>query len=142
MNLERKLKDLEAQELLQWKAQTDPDPSNRMPAEIFQVLNEQLLKEKAEIKDALCKAKDSIPVKVDYKDKILKFTDAVNALEDPGVSAEIKNEYLKNIIEVIEYERDQSVKITKDNHMKYNLPKPTGLQYYHAPYKVNIKLRT
>lgn len=141
-NLEKKLKALEEQELLQWKAQTDPDPSNRMPTEVFQVLNDQLLKEKAEIKEALCKAKDSIPVKIDYKDQIVKFTDALAALKDPDIPADIKNQYLKNIIEYIEYERGESVKITKDNYTEYNLPKPTGIQYYKPSFKINIKLKS
>ena len=140
-NLEKRLKDLETQELLQWKAQTDPDPANRMPTEIFQTLNDRLLKEKAEIKEALCKAKDKIPAKVDYKDQVLKFTDALIALRDPDIPTEIKNQYLKSIIEVIEYERDQSIKITKANYAQYNVAKPTGLQYYKPPYEINIKLK-
>ena len=64
--------------------------AQRMPKEIFQTLNQQLLKEKEEIKEALCKAKDSIPVKIDYKEQIIKFTDALNTLEDKEISAKIK----------------------------------------------------
>jgi hypothetical protein len=141
-NLEKKLKAIEEQEILQWKAQTDPDPSNRMPTEIFQVLNDQLLKEKAEVKEALCKAKDSVPVKIDYKDQIVKFTDALLALRDPDISAEIKNQYLKNIIEYIEYERGPSVKITKENYTQYGIDKHTGIQYYKPPFKINIKVKS
>ena len=32
VNLEKKLKDLAEQEMLQWKAQTSPDPAQRMPS--------------------------------------------------------------------------------------------------------------
>ena len=42
--LEKKLKDIEAKELAQWEAQASPDPSQRMPAEIFKQLNQKLLK--------------------------------------------------------------------------------------------------
>ena len=98
-NLERKLKDLEAKELAQWEAQTDPNSEDRMPSHIFKQLNEKLLKEKEEINKALCKAYESVPQPIDYQDRLMRFTDALNALEDPDVSADIKNEYLKNIID-------------------------------------------
>ena len=140
-NLEKKLKDLAEQEMLQWKAQTSPDPAQRMPSEIFQMLNEQLLKEKEEIKEALCKAKESVPVKVDYKEKILKFTDAIKVLEDPTISATIKNQYLKDIIERIEYDRGPNIRITKENAAKYNMTTGKGMRIYSPPYKINIKLK-
>ena len=140
-NLEKKLKDLSEQELLQWKAQTDPDPSKRMPTEIFQTLNEQLLKEKEEIKEALCEAKETAPVRVDYKEKILKFTDALNIIEDPTVSASIKNRYLKEIIERIDYDRPPNIRITKENAAKYNTTTGKGMRIHSLPYKINIKLK-
>lgn len=140
-NLEKKLKDLSEQELLQWKAQTSPDPAQRMPSEVFQMLNEQLLKEKEEIKEALCKAKESVPVPVDYKEKILKFTDAVDALENPEISAAIKNQYLKDIIERIDYERGPNIRITKENAAEYNMTTCKGMRIYSPPYKISIKLK-
>lgn len=140
-NLEQKLKDLEARELSQWKSQSDPNPANRMPQPIFQQLNEELLQEKAEIKDALCKAYESMPRPVDYKEKILKFTDALNALEDPDVSATIKNKYLKDIIERIDYERPPTVRITKDNKHLYNTDTEKGLKYHTEPYRIRIKIK-
>lgn len=141
VNLEKKLKDLAEQEMLQWKAQTSPDPAQRMPSEIFQMLNEQLLKEKEEVKEALCKAKESVPVKVDYKEKILKFTDAIEALEDPTISATIKNQYLKDIVERIEYDRGPNIRITKENAAEYNMTTGKGMRIYSPPYKINIKLK-
>lgn len=141
VNLEKKLKDLAEQEMLQWKAQTSPDPAQRMPSEIFQMLNEQLLKEKEEVKEALCKAKESVPVKVDYKEKILKFTDAIEALEDPTIPATIKNQYLKDIVERIEYDRGPNIRITKENAAEYNMTTGKGMRIYSPPYKINIKLK-
>ena len=46
INTNKKLKELEAKELSQWKAQSDPNPDVRMPPHIFKQLNEELLKEK------------------------------------------------------------------------------------------------
>lgn len=129
-------------EVLQWEAQYDPDPANRMPQHIFRQLNEKLLKEKEEIKDALCKAKESMPRPVNYETKILKFVDALEALEDTEIPAKIKNEYLKNIIERINYERGPTVRITKENAHEYKTETEKGLQYYTPPYKIKISLKS
>lgn len=140
-NLEAKLKDLEAREISQWKSQSDPNPANRMPQHIFQQLNEELLAEKEEIKKALCEAYESLPRPVDYKAKVSKFTDALKALEDPDVSASVKNQYLKDIIERIDYERPPIVRITKKNAEQYKTEKTKGLQYHVEPYKIDITLK-
>lgn len=139
--LEKKLEELETKEVEQWEAQYDPDESRRLPPHIFQKLNEKVLKEKDEVNKALGKAKDSIPQPIDYKDELLKFTDALNALEDPEVPAKIKNQYLKNIIDKIEYERGETVRITKENAKKYNIDTSKGLQWYTPPYTVKLKLK-
>lgn len=140
-NLENKMKELEAKELSQWEAQSDPDHSKRMPAHIFQQLNEKLLKEKEEVRSALCKAYESSPKPVDYKEKVLKFTDALKALEDPEISAKIKNQYLKDIIERIDYSRSPNIRITKKNAHLYETEMKKGLQYHTEPYKIKITLR-
>jgi hypothetical protein len=141
-NLERKIKELEKQELEQWKMQSDPNPDNRMPQHIFKQLNDNLLKEKEEVRDALCKARDSIPEPVDYEVKIMKFTDAVKALKDPNISAKIKNEYLKDIVERIEYERPPIVRITKKNAHLYLTGAAKGMQYFTEPYKIKIEIKS
>lgn len=139
--LEKKLKELENKELEQWEAQYDPDPDKRLPAHIFKKLNEKLLAEKEEVNKALCKAKESLPKHIDYKEEKMKFTDALKALEDPNVDAKIKNQYLKNIIEKIEYERSETVRITKSNHNEYKTEIEKGLQYHTPPYKIKLKLK-
>lgn len=140
-NLEKKMKELEAKELSQWEAQSDPDPDKRMPQHIFKMLNEKLLAEKEEVRSALCKAYESVPKPVDYKAKILKFADAVAALEDPTVPAKIKNQYLKDIIERIDYERPAPVRITKENASKYNTTTSKGMKFHNEPYKIGITLK-
>lgn len=110
-NLEAKQKELEAKELAQWEAQADPDPAKRMPPHIFQKLNEKLLKDKEEVRQALCKAYESMPEPVDYEEKIAQFTEALNALHNPDVDAATKNRLLKACIERIEYHRDAPQRI-------------------------------
>jgi hypothetical protein len=109
--LEKKMQDLQARELLQWEAQSDPNPAKRMPQEIFQKLNEKLIKEKEEVQQALCKAYEAVPEPVDYEDKVRHFTDALNALRDPDVSGEEKNRLLKLCIDRIDYHRERPQRI-------------------------------
>ena len=126
-NLEKKMEELKAKELSQWEAQTHPDPTKRMPHEIFQQLNANLLKEKEEVQQALCKAYESIPDPVDYEDKIATFSEALNALRDPEVDSEEQNRLLKLCIDRIEYYRERPQRING----KWNDP----------PIELDIKLR-
>ena len=116
--LEAKQKELEEKELAQWEAQADPDPAKRMPQHIFQQLNEKLLKEKEEVRQALCKAYESMPEPVDYEEKIKQFTEALNALKNPDIDAAEKNRLLKACIERIEYHRDTPQRI-KSQQVRY-----------------------
>lgn len=104
--LKKKLKELDDKEEAQWEAQYDPE--TKMPPHIFKKLNEKLLKEKEEIQKTLDRTLESMPEPVDYKTKILKFTDAVNTLKDPNVDAKIKNRYLHDIIDKIILDRPDS----------------------------------
>ena len=138
VRLEKKLKELEEKEIKQWEDQYNPEVA--MPPEIFKKLNEKLLKEKEEVKQALCNAQDSIPEPVDYKDKMQRFTDAINALEDRSIPAKITNRYLKDIIDRIDYTRPPAIRIPKDQrHLYPDVPK--GERWYMAPYKIKIHLK-
>lgn len=139
--LEKKLKELEQKELEQWDAQYDPDLSKRLPPHIFQKLNEKVLKEKDEVNKALDKAKGSMPKQVDYREEKMKFEDALDALLDPDVDAKTKNQYLKNIIDKIEYERGSAVMITKENAKEYNVDTSKGMKWHTPPYSIKLKLK-
>jgi DNA invertase Pin-like site-specific DNA recombinase len=139
--LEKKLKELEEKEIEQWDAQYDPDPDVRLPPHVFKRLNEKLLLEKEEVQKSLAKAKGSMPNPIDYKEEMLKFADALDALENPEVDAKSKNQFLKNIIDRIEYERPQTVMITKRNADRYNIDTTKGMRWYTPPYKISMKLK-
>jgi DNA invertase Pin-like site-specific DNA recombinase len=149
-SLEQKLKDLEAKEMAQWDLQADPDPSKRMPQHIFQKLNQQLLDEREEINQALCKAYESMPEPVDYGEKIHRFRDALNALKDPEVDAQQKNTLLKQCIERIEYHRDKPERIQSKQERYYDpvtkrtrwrSPLPTGGNWTAPPIELDVKLK-
>lgn len=109
--LKNKLKDIEKKELSQWEAQSDPDPDKRMPQHIFKALNEKLMKEKKEVQKALYKAYEEAPKYVDYEERLHRFQDTLDALEDPDIPAEQKNRLLKNCISKITYNREKTERL-------------------------------
>lgn len=150
-NLEKKLSNIKDKELSQWEAQTDPDPANRMPPQIFKQLNEKLLKEKAEVENALNNAYDNMPTPINYEQKIITLQDALNALLDDEVSNAEKNKFLKRCIDVIEYHRERPQRIqstekrTRKNgrvdgkNLKPN-PLPVGGNWTNPPIEITVKL--
>lgn len=149
-SLEKKMQDLQTKELAQWEAQSHPDPSQRMPAEIFKQLNEKLLKEKEEVQQALCKAYESMPEPIDYEEKVVTFKKALEALKDPNKSAQEKNKLLKACIERIEYKREkpqripsQRVRFYSPEHKK-TISKSelkTGGNWTTPPIELDVKLK-
>ena len=109
-NLEKKYADLEARELAQWEAQVNPDPAQRLPAAIFQKLNEKLLQEKEETEKALEHARATMPKPQIFEERIARFSEALEALKDPTKEAEEKNRLLKACITRITYNRPDSVR--------------------------------
>ena len=99
--LEAKAVELEKKEISQWEKYTEEG----MPKHIFDTLNEKVLKEKEEVRQALCKAYESMPEPVDYTEKITTFKAALEALKNPEVDALRKNALLKACIERITYTR-------------------------------------
>jgi sulfite reductase alpha subunit-like flavoprotein len=106
-NLEKKLNDIQARELSQWEAQSDPDPAKRMPQHIFQALNAKLVKEREETEKSLEQARKSMPTKIDYEQKLITFQKALDALNDTSKSAAEKNKLLKQCIKRITYNRTE-----------------------------------
>lgn len=148
--LEAKREELDAKELAQWEAQADPDPSKRMPEHIFKKLNEKLLKEKEEVRQALCKAYESMPEPVDYEERMHRFQEALDALNDPEVSAAKKNTLLKACIDRIEYNREKPVRIKsqqiryydkEQKRTRHKSPLKTGGNWTQTPIELDVKLK-
>lgn len=147
-NLEKRMKDLEEKEISQWEAQSHPDPAQRMPAAVFQRLNERLLAEKEEVRQALCKAYESMPAPVDYQEKHSMFVAALEALNDPKATAQEKNTLLKKCIDRIEYSREkpqrlksQKKRITVNGKRIYISSLPTGANWTNPPIILDVKLK-
>ena len=142
LRLEKQLEDLKVREKLQWNAKNHPDPDERMPTDIFKELNAELLKERAEINQALCDAKDSLPEPIDYSERVVTFRETLEILKDPTKDASIKNMHLKNIIEKIEYYRPPIIKLTKANAKELGYDKLERKNIFHSePFEISIIIK-
>ena len=62
----------------------------------------KLLKEKDEVKEAMCNARKSAPNPIDYEEKLFRFREALDTLLDPEVDALQKNKLLRACIDRID----------------------------------------
>lgn len=70
------------------------------------------------IKKQMDELEQSIPEKEEYQEKIMFLTDALDALLDDTLDADIKNEYLKRIIDKIEFSRENDDEFILDVFLK------------------------
>ena len=141
-NLEKKLADIEAKELSQWEAQSDPNPENRMPQAIFKQLNAKLLKEKEEVQLALNKAYETMPEPINYEEKVIKFKDALSTLRNPEADAGEKNKLLKECIDRIEYYRQKPERMKRKPGEKSGTTFTTvGGRWTNTPIEISVKLK-
>lgn len=70
------------------------------------------------IKKQMDALEGSIPEKEEYQEKILLLSDALAALTDEELDADIKNEYLKQIVDRIEFSRENDEEFILDVFLK------------------------
>lgn len=133
-HLKAQKEELDKKELSQWEKYTEEG----MPREIFEKLNEKVLKEKSEVQESLRKAYECMPEPIDYEERLRHFKDALEALDSPEVSAEKKNKLLKACIERIDYNRAKAVRIKKQ--APYAPPLSIGGHWTNPPIELDIKL--
>lgn len=71
-----------------------------------------------DIKKQMDELENSIPEKEDYQEKIMYLSDALDALLDETLDADIKNVYLKQIIDRIEFSRENNEEFVLDIFLK------------------------
>ena len=129
-SLEKKIADLNTQEIQMWKRQVGADESKHIPENVFQAMTEDLVKERAEKQKALEKAKADLSTPIDYQKKIVTLSQALNALLDDNVSIADKNQLMKECIERIDYKRDSPARL---------LGKGVGRQWVMADAHIDVK---
>ena len=91
-----------------------------------------------------------MPEPVNYQEKIKKFRDALNALQDPEADAQTKNRLLKACIERIDYSREKPQRIKskqvryydkEQKRTRWKSPLPTGGNWTAPPIELDVKLK-
>ena len=118
--LERRIDDLNRLEASQWKKYTEEG----MPKHIFDQLNSDVLKERAEVQEALFQAQSVVPEPIDYQHKVDTLHGAIELLEDPSAPAIEQNMMLKRCIESITYNRAMK---TESGNRRWGEPAPIEL---------------
>ena len=72
----------------------------------------------AQIQAQLKKLEDRIPEKAMYEEKVRKLSDALRALEDDTLTAETQNQFLKAILDRIEFSREDADSFILDVFLK------------------------
>lgn len=70
------------------------------------------------IKKQMIELENSIPEKEEYQEKIMHLSNALDSLLDETLDADIKNEYLKQIVEKIEFSRESDIEFILDVYLK------------------------
>lgn len=114
--LEKRLEDLNKQELSQWDKYTQEG----MPKHIFDQLNQKVLREKDETLQALHDARNNAPTRDDFTIKRATFQTALDLLLDETAPALEQNMLLKQCIERIDYSRKKKTGPSR----RYGTPEP------------------
>lgn len=70
------------------------------------------------IKKQMDELEDSIPEKEEFQEVIMKLSDALESLKDETLDADIKNAYLKQIVDKIEFSRENGTEFILDVYLK------------------------
>lgn len=133
--LENRLEELRKEEISQWQKYT----VDKMPKHIFDVLNKNVLDDIASVEWQLSEMKSNAPVQTSYEDKIYSFKYALKLLKDESVSAEYKNEYMKDLVKCIKYTRPRGEKLTIARANELDIPDMRG-KWLMQPYEIEIEL--
>ena len=74
--------------------------------QVFAMRNEKLAKEREELTARLKHAKENMPTVEENEQRYYSLFEALNAIENPHISTKLKNTLLKNIVDVIYYQKD------------------------------------
>lgn len=116
-NIKSQINDLEKE-----KRKVERKISNLFDAwEDLVITNNEFVERKAKhterielIKKEISTLEESIPEKEEYKEQIIKLSDALEIIKDPNINAGDKNTFLKNVIDKIEFSRENPIEFILD----------------------------
>lgn len=112
--LQREIRKSEKKLAKLFDAWEDEDISDNEFVQRKAVHNERIESIKKQIDDL----EDSIPEKEEYQEKIMKLSDALDALLDKTLDADIKNAFLKQIVDRIDFSRENEDEFILDVFLK------------------------
>lgn len=121
-HLEKRLRELQELEIAQWDAKT----KGGMPDHVFERLNGDTVAEIAEVQQALCTARGSMPEPINLQERVTTFRAALDALLNPAAPVKEKNKLLKACIERITYSRKR---VGNNGHPKKDEKTPIQLDF-------------
>ena len=74
-------------------------------------------------------------------ERLTTFQEALAAMRDPKISAEVKNRLLKECIEVIEYKRERPQRVKRTPGEKRGTTLTRGGQWTTPPIELDVKLK-
>ena len=89
--------------------------------ELFEKRNAALRDKMKKCEAQIREAKNNMPEEVDYAERIVALEDAINALRDDSVSIEVKNRFVKKIVDRIEITTFPLPKRSTGCHLKIDL---------------------
>lgn len=75
--------------------------------DVFRNRNEALANERQRIQDSIASAEENMPTIEEYEKKYASLKEAIRMIEDTTLSLEEKNSFLKEVIDVIYYEKNE-----------------------------------
>lgn len=99
--LEKRLKELRDVETAQW----DEKIKGRIPDHVFARLNDQTIRDIAQVEQELNELRESVPEPIDWRAKLTMFSAALHALQNSDLPAREKNNLLRACVERIDYDR-------------------------------------
>ena len=132
--LESQYVEIEKKEISLW----DKYAEEKMPKKIFDKLMAECLEQKQNLENEIEEAYNNVPIHVDYKGAIASLHDAIEALSDDSVSASVKNNLLKTVIEKITYKRGKPIRLTAEEASEMGIDQRSNGWY---PQKIELDIR-
>ncbi len=133
--LESKYVEIERKELSLW----DKYAEEGMPKQVFDKLMAECMEKKQNLENALEDAYNNKPEYIDYKGAVASLHEAIIALSDDSVSASVKNNLLRSVVEKIVYKRSKATRMTEEESKTKGVQTING--WYRPPFELDIILK-
>lgn len=135
-HMRERLNELEKKEASIWEKYAE----EKMPKQIFNELNEKLIKEREEVKNRLLEIGGTLSKNAESEEKVYRFSDALEAVRASNGKAEEKNSLLSACIDSILYKREKAVRVKKgDAEAALDVVNEKG--WCSPPFEVDVLLR-